>query len=345
MNILFVLPGSGRSGGTRVTVELGNHLLRRSHNVQIACRIPPFFSSNGIKRALRKYHFSLLGNNSYDWIQLFKGKVQYYANPEQIKLQNSMIVIAVGSMAVADVLELKGDIFKIRYCHGFSEHEPKLMESAWTVPMSTIAVSERLIQKLEKYSGQKVIGVVPNGINCNEYYNEDLTRDGVGTIFSTNPKKSPEDIIKLMLEINKRWPSMARYVFGVSQCPKELPKNIYYRFPSVTKSRELYNRSKIWLVTSYSEGFCLPILEAMACGCAVISTNHDTAPGLIEHEKNGFLVPIRDIDVFFKYIDLLLNDEETRMSLVKAGEKTLKRFTWENAANNMEKVLESISVK
>ena len=344
MNILFVLPGSGRSGGTRVTVELGNHLLRRRHNVQIACRVSPFFSPNGIKRTLRKYHFGLLGINNYDWIQLFEGQLQYYSNIEQIELQNGMIVIAVGSMAVDDVLRLRGDIFKIRYCHGFSEHNPKLMESAWTEPMPTIAVSEMLVQKLEEYSGQKVIGVVPNGINRNDYFNEALTRDGIGTIFSTNPKKLPEDTITLMVEINKRWPLLARYVFGMSRCPKELPENVYWRFPSVAKSRELYNRSKIWLVTSYSEGFCLPVLEAMACGCAVISTNHDTAPGLIEHEKNGFLVPIGDIDGFLKYIDLLLNDEETRMSLVKAGQETLMRFTWENAANNMEKVLESISV-
>jgi glycosyltransferase involved in cell wall biosynthesis len=344
MNILFVLPGSGRSGGTRVTVELGNHLLRRHHSVQIACRVPPFFSSDGIKRALRKYRFGLLGNNSYDWIQLFKGQVQYFTNTEQIKLQNGMIVIAVGSMAVADVLNLKGDIFKIRYCHGFSEHNPKLM-AAWTVPMPTIAVSERLIQKLEKCSGQKVVGIVPNGINCDEYYNEDLARDGIGTIFSTNPKKSPKDTITLMVEINRRWPSLARYVFGVSQCPKELPKNIYWRYPSVAKSRELYNWSKIWLVTSYSEGFCLPVLEAMACGCAVISTNHDTAPGLIEHDKNGYLVPIGDIEGFLKYIDLLLSDDETRSRLIKAGQETLKRFTWKNAADKMEKVLESISVR
>jgi hypothetical protein len=344
MNILFVLPGSGRSGGTRVTVELGNHLLRRRHNVQIACRVPPFFSSDGIKRALRKYRYGLLGNNSYDWIQLFQGQVQYFTNTEQIKVQNRMIVIAVGSMAVADVLSLRGNIFKIRYCHGFSEHNPKLMESAWSVPMPTIAVSERLIQKLEKYSGQRVMGVVPNGINCAGYYNEDLTRDGIGTIFSTNPKKSPEDTITLMVEINKRWPSLARYVFGVSQCPKELPKSVYYRLPSVAKSRELYNRSKIWLVTSYSEGFCLPVLEAMACGCAVISTNHDTVPSLIEHEKNGFLVPIGDIEGFMKYIALLLNDEQTRIRLFEAGLETLKRFTWEHAADNIEKILESISV-
>lgn len=335
MRVTFVLPCRGKSGGVRSTVDLSSRLLRRGYDVRIVYRSTPFLSRAGLRCAL----YGLRGFNNSDWISDFDGKVESFNNLEQVCFEDGEIVIAVGAMTIEAVYNLQQPVIKIRQCRGFLEHMPELMNYAWGLPMPTIAVSETLIPSLEQYSSGHVIGVVPNGIDTKKYFPEEYTRNGIGTIFSRSPKKSPEDTLTLMRQIKDRWPNLSRYVFGTARRPKELPKSVYWILPPIGKCRELYNRSKIWLVTSRSEGFCRPILEAMACGTMVISTNHDSASGLISHGENGILVPIGDIDAFMEYIDLFLKDKKERQRLVENAFETVRKFTWDKAVDKMEEVL------
>lgn len=58
--------------------------------------------------------------------------------------------------------------------------------------------------------------------------------------------------------------------------------------------KELSN-TKFFFVTSLRESFSMVILEAMACGCIVISYDCPTGPSeLIEHGENGFLIDLND---------------------------------------------------
>ena len=45
---------------------------------------------------------------------------------------------------------------------------------------------------------------------------------------------------------------------------------------------ELYNESEIFVLPSIWEGFAKVLVEAMACGCKIISTNVDSAPLVLE---------------------------------------------------------------
>ncbi|MCP4133732.1 MAG: glycosyltransferase family 4 protein [bacterium] len=342
MDITFVLPGSFRSGGIRVTVEMANHLLNYGYNVRIACRVSPLLSIAGIKDILRKFVFKLTGIENNSWIQDFKGKIDTYTDLNKLDFKKNEIVVAVGSFTIDDVYHLNKDVKKIRYCHGFNEQLKDLMESVWSLPMKTIAVSPNLIPELQKFGINDPIDVVPNGVNAGEYYTEDFPREGIGTIYSGLYKKAPEDTINLLNAIHKKWPSVPLYVFSSDKKPEQLDDNIYWRYPSIEKSRELYNRSKIWLITSRSEGFCLPIIEALLCGSAIISTNHDTVSNLITHEQNGLIVPIGDNDAFMNNIEVLLHDETKRERLVKNGSDSMKEFTWEKAVAKMDSVLKSL---
>lgn len=344
MKIVFVLPGRGRSGGVRVTVEMANLLLSVGHDVRIAWRRPRVTSKAELKLALNEIARRIRGFRDTDWLKCFEGKSEPYSDLSQIMFEKGEIVVAVGAMTVESVYGLDQLVVKLRYCHGFSSYRMELMKIAWGVPMTTIAVSHTLVPKLEELSGEKVLGVVPNGHKTEDYYDEGLGHDGIGMVFSTHTNKAPGDALALLKQIRSRWPSIPLYVFGEPRRPREIPRESYWRFPSISKTRELYSRSKIWLLTSRDEGLPAPPLEAMSCGCAVISTDNLGCREIIEHGENGFLVSIGDIDGFMKYIELLLTSEERRIRLVRAGKETLKRFTWENAVSKMEKVLKSIAV-
>ncbi|MEV5823282.1 glycosyltransferase family 1 protein [Micromonospora harpali] len=80
---------------------------------------------------------------------------------------------------------------------------------------------------------------------------------------------------------------------------------------------------------SYGEGFGLPILEAMACAAPVLTT-----PRLSLPEVGGDAVAYTSEAPEQIAVDLaaLLDDEQRRLSLAKAGFDRAKEFTWESSA-------------
>ena len=87
------------------------------------------------------------------------------------------------------------------------------------------------------------------------------------------------------------------------------------------------------------------MLEAMACGSAVISSRHTNARQLVEDGVNGFTVPIGDVESYVHHAGRLISDEPFRLRLVKEGLRTAMEFTWENAVDKMEGVLGELLLK
>lgn len=83
--------------------------------------------------------------------------------------------------------------------------------------------------------------------------------------------------------------------------------------------RPYLNRCSIFVLPSYHEGTPRSVLEAMATGRPIITTN---APGCKETVKdgyNGFLVPVMDADALFEKMRVLVEDNELRQ---KMGERS-----------------------
>jgi alpha-maltose-1-phosphate synthase len=103
---------------------------------------------------------------------------------------------------------------------------------------------------------------------------------------------------------------------------------------------EKYTDYDVLLFPSLSEGFGLVALEAMGAGVPVIATPHTNAFELIDHEKNGFLVPIRDVGAICEALSFLRNMDENaylEMSL-KARERALE-YTWDTFQLKLSTVL------
>jgi glycosyltransferase involved in cell wall biosynthesis len=99
------------------------------------------------------------------------------------------------------------------------------------------------------------------------------------------------------------------------------------------------NKSHIFISTSWWEGFGLPPLEAMACGCSVILTD---AGGVNEYaipDKNCLMYKPKDVQKLQENILKLVVDKELRDYLSKNGEKKANEFSWEKSTDQLLKVL------
>ncbi|OGS03928.1 MAG: hypothetical protein A2204_03215 [Elusimicrobia bacterium RIFOXYA1_FULL_47_7] len=92
----------------------------------------------------------------------------------------------------------------------------------------------------------------------------------------------------------------------------------------------LYNGARLFAFPSVYEGFGLPLLEAMACGCPVISSNTSSMPEVCG-EAALYFNP-KNLAEISEAIDRVINDVGLSNSLINKGLEQVKKFSWGKAA-------------
>jgi len=100
----------------------------------------------------------------------------------------------------------------------------------------------------------------------------------------------------------------------------------------------LYNLARMLVFPSLFEGFGLPLVEAMACGCPIACSNTTSIPEVID-DAGVFFDPTSAEDIAEK-VSMLWNSEEERKTLIGKGLERVKSkaFSWENNARKTIKV-------
>jgi glycosyltransferase involved in cell wall biosynthesis len=98
----------------------------------------------------------------------------------------------------------------------------------------------------------------------------------------------------------------------------------------------LYRNATIFAFPSYYEGLPGSLLEAMACQLPIVATEVPGNIELIEHNKNGVLVPSRNVSALSKAIMDLLDDPDKREKFGKNARKTIEeKFTWDTVSDRI----------
>lgn len=105
--------------------------------------------------------------------------------------------------------------------------------------------------------------------------------------------------------------------------------------PSQQMISNLYRGAALYVSASHYESFSLPPLEAMACGCPVVTTHNSGVLEYATHEKNCLTCNIKDTVDLTNKIQRLLTDESLRQSLIEQGEITAKQFDWDTIIENL----------
>lgn len=107
-------------------------------------------------------------------------------------------------------------------------------------------------------------------------------------------------------------------------------------FTGYLEEKELpkyYSNALCFIYPSLYEGFGLPVLEAMQCGCPVITSNVSSLPEVVG--DSGILVnPYKDDEMISAY-EKMFFDENFRNLCVKKGLERAKSFSWEKCASEI----------
>jgi glycosyltransferase involved in cell wall biosynthesis len=89
---------------------------------------------------------------------------------------------------------------------------------------------------------------------------------------------------------------------------------------------------------SLLEGFGLPAVEAMACGCPVLASNRGALPEIVEDA--GLLFDPRDVGALCAAMRRVLDDGGLRSQLGERGRQRSERFTWQRSAELLRTLFE-----
>jgi glycosyltransferase involved in cell wall biosynthesis len=87
---------------------------------------------------------------------------------------------------------------------------------------------------------------------------------------------------------------------------------------------------------SLMEGLPTVIMEAMASGMPVITTETCGMPDVVENEFNGLLIPPADAAALENAILRLYNSADLRRKLGQEAQESMRRYTWERAGLRLE---------
>lgn len=157
-------------------------------------------------------------------------------------------------------------------------------------------------------------------------------------------RKNPWTILKALKILKERNKDILLVIGGSGWKNKEVidftKKNkieenvIFTGFISQDNVIKLLNLAEVFVFPSFFEGFGIPNIEAMACGCPVITSNAFAIPEVVE-DAALILNNNRDPIELANKIIQIINDTNLRNNLINKGLERVKKFSWKKSAQTV----------
>lgn len=126
----------------------------------------------------------------------------------------------------------------------------------------------------------------------------------------------------------------------IEAAPQKFGVSESVRFLGFTPDADLpalYSLAELVAYPSLYEGFGLPVLEAMACGAAVVTSNNSSIPEVAGDA--AVMIDAHDTDAIAGAMQRVLDDRKWRAALQEKGIRQARKFSWDKSARELHNVL------
>ena len=160
-----------------------------------------------------------------------------------------------------------------------------------------------------------------------------------------HPKKGVSELIKVFQELKfKDWNLLIvgsgekKYVSGLKiQAKSNLNKNIlFYGFKSGKAKNDIYKKSDIFVLPSYSENFGIVVPEALSFGLPVITTTN-TPWSVLKNKNCGWLINMNEKNLK-SCLNFVLKLSNSKLNIMSKNAKKLSmKFHWSRISKDLNK--------
>lgn len=347
--IAFLLPVCEKTpgGGSKVMFEYANYFANNGYIVTIyfcAWKI-------GNKKRFPKFIQRILAKSIVKirprWFKLDK-KIRKKAvfSISDNEIEDNDVLITTHVSTIKDVSKLKDSkgikINLIQDLENWNVSDDELFET-YRLGLINVAVARWLAKIVEEKSGKKC-EYVSNGIDTGIFKEilpvEERNPHSIILHYREHPIKGCKYALKTLDILSKKYEDLQITIISKDVKPKEIPNKYKYVYNVTAKEvAKFNNEAAIFMCSSIKEGFGLPGLEAMACGCALVTTDYLGGREYAKNNINALVSPIKDYETMAKNIELLMNDNKKRIEIARKGIEDAKTYSVLNSAQKLEKII------
>ncbi len=331
VRLIFVLQSMGMSGGIKSVFEHANMLSNKGFNVEIwglDAKNRPWNISEDVKiRIFKNYERLTIALSSEEAIKI----ATWWETSHPVWLSSVNKGIPVYFIQEFETWFYPDDLVA-----------QATVVSCYRKEFKNLTESSFNQEELRSIGLNSVL--IPLGYDNSIYKPLKIKREkdvllGVGRSFFQKNLKFTLNAWKSLKETR---PTM--WLFGTEPELSKVDSKIkYFNKPSNEEVNELYNKATVFVQTSRHEGFCLPILEAMATGCPIICTDAHGNRDFSFNNKNCLMVEHDDVEGLAKAINRLMNDDKLQKKLSEGALKTAQNFKWPVIIDRVEKFYKEIA--
>lgn len=211
----------------------------------------------------------------------------------------------------------------LSFYNNLSESKKKKVKGIWEASNVVIALSEEWKRQFELLFNHKKIVVINNGIDTEQYAKGKCCVDKANHNFlflgRLGKRKGAYDIVSAVEKVHHEYPEILVYMAGdgeVNQVrnlvdEKKLGENInVVGWIDFEKKIDLLKKVGTVVLPSYNEGLPMTLLEGMAAGKAIISTDVGGIPELVEDNQNGIIIHPGDVDALCQAMCKVIKEKE-----------------------------------
>ncbi len=231
-----------------------------------------------------------------------------------------------------------------------------------------IAISQSTKSDLVKYLNipENKISVIYNGVDhnifkpCEPYqmrpYHVTLShKPYILYVGSERQRKNLGRLFEAFAMLKQEFPELRLVKVGAPGRSKQLRSETLKKLSSLgitedvtfvdyiseSKLAYYYSSASLLAYPSLYEGFGLPPLEAMACGCPVVTANTSSLPEVVG--EAGIMVNPYDTSSLVQAMRRVLTDDKLRDNMVRKGLEQSKKFSWEKTAELTQQVYNKVA--
>lgn len=343
--VCLIIPSLRNGGSERVISVLANEWVTKQNfdiNLILLTKQKKFYE---LDKRIKLFEPNISYKNNFLSKLIYKFLTVLYIRRTCNKIQpdsiisfnekyNNIVLLSLTGTSFNKYVSDRNNPFKsLGFFHDF------LRQFLYRKANGIIAQTNDAKNELTRITNNRNIKVIPNPLR--NIKSRDINKENI--ILNVGrfvEQKNQLELLEIFSKcINMGW---ILKIYGAGHLKKQLVEKInelqindFVEINDFTNDIDLvYQKAKIFTLTSIYEGFPNVLIEAMAHGLPCVSYDCPTGPrDIIKNNVNGFLVPLNDKKKFQRYLDDLMTSESLRESISAESKSVKGKFALEKISD------------